>query len=234
MATVSLSGHGCTDARAWLPASGVWLADVTTEDAAAFPLGLPVTLTIAGLTLSGRIFRGEVYQGQGRYRIEGGAGGWRKGIRARSHQDDSGVRLSRVLSAVVSDMPAANRESLVDAPTNGNAGAIPSASDRVLGDHWMRTAGAASSSLALLTVPWWVRPDGATYCGARVTGPALDLRYDVIDFDADARRVVIATDTPELWVPGLTFTDQILSTPLLLREVTVRVDEDSLRVEVTG
>lgn len=235
MSTASLSGHNCTLALATLPAAGIWIAAAHTEDAAAFALGASVTLTLGGLSLTGRIFRGEVYQGSGRYRIEGGAGGWRLGVQARPHQDDSGVRLSRVLSAVLADMPAASRETLTDAPTTGGNAAMPIASDRILGDHWMRKAGAASASLSLLTVPWYVRADGATYCGARPPGPVVDAQYDVMDFDPEARRATIATETPEAWVPGLTFTDAAhLATPLLLRSVTVRVDGGSMRVEVTG
>ena len=234
MSTASLSGHNCTAAVASLPSAGIWYAIAHTEDAAAFQLGASVSLTLGGLVLAGRVFRGEVYQGQGRYKIEGGAGGWRLGVQARAHQDDSGVRLSRVLSAVLTDMPAANRESLTDQPTTGGNAALPVASDRILGDHWMRREGVASASLGLLTVPWYVRPDGATYCGARPTGAVMDVSYELEDFDADARRATVATETPELWVPGLTLTDARLASPLLLRSVTVRVDSGSMRVEVTG
>lgn len=222
-------------ALAFQPAAGIWWAHVATEDDAAFDLGASVDLTLGGLTLTGRIFRGEIYQGSGHYRIEGGAGGWRLGVQARTHQDDSGMRLSRVLSSVLSDMPAASRETLTDAPTSGGSTVLPAAAERVLGDHWLRRAGLASSSLSLLTVPWHVRPDGPTYCGARPTGPVVDAQYDVIDFDPEGRRATIATETPEAWVPGLTFTDAAhLATPLILRSVTVRVDGGSMRVEVTG
>jgi hypothetical protein len=235
MSLATLSGHNVATARVELPAFGIWYADVATEDAAAFPLGSAVTLTIAGLVLAGRAFRGEVYQGAGGYRIEGGAGGWRLPVRARSHQDDSGVRLAHVLAAVLSDMPAASRESFVGAPVTGGAAGIPAAADRSLGDHWMRRAGVASSSLALLAVPWYMRPDGATYCGARPSGAVADPQYDVTEpVDPGARRVTIATERPELWVPGLTLTDPHLASPLLLRHVTIAVDSDTMRIEVTG
>lgn len=234
MSTASLSGHNCM-AHTFLPASGIWYADVTTEDAAAFAPGDAVTLTLGGLVLAGHVFRGEPYQGQWSGRIEGGAGGWRLGVQARSHQDDSGVRLSRVLSSVLADMPEASRESLTDAPVSGGAAGLPAASDRGLGDHWTRRAGVASLSLSLLTVPWYVRPDGATYCGARPTGAVMDPQYDVVEpVDMAARRVTIATESPELWTPGLTVTNPVLATPLVLRSVTIRVDGGSMRLEVQG
>lgn len=234
MSTASLSGHNCTTALAFQPTSGIWYAEAATEDGAAFAPGDAVALTLGGLTLSGRVFRGETYQGQWKGRIEGGAGGWRLGVRARTHQDDSGVRLSRVLSAVLSDMPAASRETIVTAATDGAPAGLAPEADRNLGDHWMRRAGLASSSLSLLTVPWWVLPSGATFAGKRSAGPVVDPQYDVIDFDAGERRATIATETPEFWVPGLTLTDARIATPLLLRSVTVRVDGGSMRVEVTG
>lgn len=234
MSTASLSGHNCTHAIAFQPSQGIWYATAYTEDDAAFELGSSVVLTLGGIALTGRIFRGEVYQGSGRYKIEGGAGGWRLGVQARTHQDDSDVRLSRVLSAVLSDMPAASRESIVNAPVDGAGAGLAPEAERILGDHWLRRAGVASASLSLLTVPWWVMPNGATFCGARVAGPVVDAQYDVIDFDPDGRRATIATETPEAWVPGLTLTNAVLASPLLLRSVTVRVDGGSMRVEVTG
>lgn len=236
MSTATLSGHNLTAAVVALPSAGIWCAAVVSEDDTALEVGSSVSLVIAGLTLSGRIYRGEVYQGEGHYRIEGGNGGWRRTVQARAHQDDSLVRLSHVLAAVISDMPAGTTESLVDAPaTGGTVGAIPLASERRLGDHWLRNAGVASSSLALLTVPWFVRPDGATYCGPRAAGAIVDTSYQIVEpVDMGARRIMIATETPELWTPGLTLTDASLATPFVLRDVTIRVDSGSMRLEITG
>lgn len=236
MSVATLSGHNLTSAVVALPSAGIWYADVVTEDDAALALGSSVSLVTAGLTLAGRIYRGEVYQGEGHYRVEGGNGGWRQWVQARAHQDDSLVRLSHVLAAVISDMPTGTTESLVDAPaTGGTAGNIPLASERRLGDHWLRNAGVASSSLALLTVPWFIRPDGATYCGARATGAIVDPAYDIVEpVDMGARRIMIATEAPELWTPGLTLTNASLATPFVLRDVTIHVDSGSLRLEVTG
>lgn len=235
MPTVTLAGNSVTRAKVHLYAAGIpWVDKIALERAVTIAPGMVVPLVVAGLTITGSVYRGETYQGGASYRIEGGRGGWRQPVRAVTHQDDSGVRLSAVLAAVIADMPAAIRESLVNAPTSGAASGLASTAERRLGTTWLRPAGLASASLSLLAVPWFVLPSGETYAGARPTGQVVDPQAEVITYEPHLRRAVIATEKPEAWVPGLTFTSPRLASPILLREVTINVESGSLRVEVTG
>jgi len=222
MSQASANGNALVRATVRLPPSLIWNADIVTER--AVQLSGAVTLTVGGLTLAGTVYRGEVYQGSAAYRIEGGRGGWRLPVRARTHQDDSGVRLSRVLASVLSDMPEANRETLT----------VPAEADRILGTTWLRSAGLARVSLGLLRVPWYVRNDGSTFAGARPSGAVVDAQAEVLHYDPEHRRVIVGTEKPEAWAPGLTFTSTRLASPILLREVTIRVEKGKMRVEVTG
>lgn len=212
MSIATLSGFNMTSGVVTIPSRGIWVAsDVELEQNIPFPVGAAVTLVVAGLVLVGRIYRGEVYPGgsSAAYRIEGGNGGWRKSIQARSFTDDSGVRVSSVLASVVSDM----------LPTNKEAISFPPTSERILGASWMRDVGPAARSLALLP-GWYMQPNGVTFCGPRTPGPVTDIRYETT-YDPARRRLTVATETPELWTPGLTLTDPHLARPFLLREVTI-------------
>jgi len=225
MSFARFNGINVARALVRIPSRGIWtVRDLELETAVPFVVGTPATLIMGGMTLVGRIFRGEVYPGGSTagYVLEGGNAGWRRTIRAACHVDDSGVRLSTVLAAVIADMPPANKESIVFAPT----------SERVLGQVWMRDAGPASRSLAMLNA-WYMRLDGITICGPRDPGTVADVRCE-LDFDPAARVLTVATETPELWTPGLTLIDRRLASPFLVREVTITVDSDKMRLEATG
>src|SRR5262245_9090170 len=81
-------------ANVTLPRVGNWTADVWLDRPE--PLDGAVTFTLGDLELRGSIVRGGEWQGAGAYRIEGGAGGWRREIPAKWYSTGA-VRRSVVL-----------------------------------------------------------------------------------------------------------------------------------------
>lgn len=174
-----------------MPARGCWLADARLDRPAAALKG-PVTLALAGLSLSGTIYRAGDLTGAGSVRIVGGAGGWGRSIVSKFYQSPAGVRLSYVLS----DAASACGERVV----------LSSGVDRSIGFWFARRQGPASTVLGQLSLDWWVRDDGATQVGPRAEQQVAS-PFDVLldGTNLAAGRVVVATDRPEDWRPGSKF-----------------------------
>lgn len=199
-----------------LPYFGIWTAPevhldrVIAEDATA-------TLQLGGLTLQGSVFRTGSFVGSGAYRLVGGKGGWSKLAPAQSYYNPAGVKASIVLR----DAARAAGETLdLDA-------------DSSVGIHWVRLGDKpASRDLNLIRPDWWVRPDGVTTTGPRPS-PIVTSAFDVLPEGTALAvgRVMIATDKPEDWLPGVQFSSPTLS----LRTVdSVRhlLDGNKLRTEL--
>jgi hypothetical protein len=189
-AFAELNGLPITSMHLVVPALGIWHADVSLGGSAD-PTG-PQTLTLAGSTWLGTVFRSVTLAGEDKLRLVGGAGGWRKAIPAQQYQSQVGVPTSTVLSdaaSLVGELPP------VLAPT------IPFS----LGNAFVRQAGAASLVLQqIVGDAWWMDLSGVVQTAARPT-TAITSSFVVESSQGGAGWYRIATESPGDWQPGATF-----------------------------
>jgi hypothetical protein len=181
----TLNGIPITSAKVFLPAWGVWWADVEVSEPDA--LSGAATLVISDQTYVGTIASGAALDGRGRYRVAGGAGAWGEVLTAKSYNNDAGVKAS----LIIQDAAAEAGETVEDAPA-----------DRV-GTHYARSSNPASDVLHYAARDaWYVDVDGVTRFGSRAEFDyAGDGTVRVID---SAQGVFeIATDSVAGLVPGL-------------------------------
>lgn len=196
MSTATLNGLRVPECRAQIPASGLWFADVKVDDVAS--LTGSVALKIADLEMVGTIISGGVYEGVGRYRVQGGAGRWGHTIPAKDYSNDAGVKLS----TVISDAAQAAGEPL-------DTSTIPAG---IVGTKWSRVRGPSSWTLqALLPGGWYVGEDGVTRCGSRpaapYTVPAERTSVDLARGRVELAAGVLTGLVPGAVVEGLTAVD---------------------------
>ena len=135
------------------------------------------------------------FVGVGSYRLVGGAGGWGRTIPAKFYQSPGGLRMTPILS----DAAKAVGET------------VELQRDFTFGQWFARREGPASTVLRqLANGRWWVRPDGVTEIGDVPEEPVAS-PFDVIRADLGVGLVEIATDRPEDWAPGVTFSSPTLS-----------------------
>lgn len=198
-----------------IPARGLWVADVLLNQ----PLedGAGVTLTLAGLTLRGKVERGGNFLLNFSARIVGGNGGWEQVIPSRPYQNPFGVKLK----SVVTDAASAAGES------------VNVTADRDIGLFYVRKSGPASRVLNQLAPQWWVDSAGVAQVGPRAT-PTVTSYFDVLAEGTSLRvgRVAIATDKPEDWHPGVMFSAPTIPQQMQAATVVHRLDSDKFRTTV--
>jgi len=210
--SATLNSILATSARVYLPAWGVWYAEVDLDG--EHTLAGAVTLVVADLTLVGTVLSGGPENGRSHYRVVAGKGGWGKTIPAKSYANDAGVKASTVLL----DAADACGEILL-------ASTLPTTRP---GPAWVRPEGRARATLDHIAPRgWYVGEDGVTRIGARAAGtlPAgvthgpVDLARGCVELASES----IAAILPGIAVDGLTAVD-------VLHEVS----SDGLRSTVHG
>lgn len=186
--TATLAGHRATHARAYLPAWGVWYAEVALDEEVA--LSGAVELRIADLVLSGTIVSGgPSARGRSSYRVAAGAASWGRTIPAASYTNDAGVKPA----AVILDAARACGETVA-------ADTLPTAP---LGIGWTRDAAPAARVLeSIAPRGWYVDEAGTTRIGRR---PRADLAVEASRGPVDRARgtVTIAAESIATVLPGV-------------------------------
>lgn len=151
--TTLLGTEPASRCRVQIPEYGLPFADVELTEPAAL-VGTQA-LEIGGLTHSFTVLSGGAAEGKARYRLVGGAGTWGNKIKANAYNDDSGVKVSRILE----DAAAEVGEALGPLPTTR------------LGPHFARPILFAYELLnALAPHAWYIDAAGVTQLGKRATG----------------------------------------------------------------
>ena len=210
--SATLNSILATSARVYLPAWGVWYAEVDIDG--EHTLTGTVSLVVADLTLVGTVLSGGPENGRSHYRVVAGKGGWGRTIASKSYANDAGVKASTVLL----DAADACGETIL-------ASTLPTTRP---GPAWVRDETRARATLDHIAPRgWYVGEDGVTRIGARTPGtlPAgvthgpVDLARGCVELASES----IAAILPGLVVDGLTAVD-------VLHEVT----PDGLRSTVWG
>lgn len=196
----SCNGLPIVGGQLLIPRVGAWTADLHL--ATQQPVSGAATVVIGNLTLAGAVFRSDVYGGQVRARLVGGAGGWRTSIPAQGYGNPAGVKLSTVLN----DAAGACGEK------------VSIAADASIGNAFVRVnfdTSVASDVLWELVArgiiaAWYVAPNGVTQTAAWPSA-AITTPFTVVDQRPDEGVVVVATEDYASWMPGCTFTAPQLS-----------------------
>jgi hypothetical protein len=196
----TVNGLPVISGRLMIPLVGMWTADL--QLAGSMQVDGTATVVIGNLTLSGFVYRSEVYGGQTRVRLVAGAGGWRTVVQSQGYGSSSGVDVQHVLQDVAL---------LVGEQVN-----VASAK---VGNFFTRADAPASDVLWQLIsqglIPaWYVDPEGVTQTTAWPSS-TITTPFTVTDQRPDEGVVVIATEDYASWMPGCMF-----SNPLLAQGVT--------------
>lgn len=208
-----LNGKRITEAHITIPWIGLWFAHVSTETAQDLPT--VATLQIAGLSLTGYVYRGKSYAARTTALIVAGKGGWKKIAEPKSYQNPAGVRLSVVLADLA-------REVGEDLP---QASADPS-----LGLFWVRERAAAERTLNRVASTWYANPNGSISIRDRDAG-MVSSKFELMHFHPDTGAVSVATETPADWVPGKSFSGPTIALSTI-GSVTHTLSGGTFRTEV--
>lgn len=212
-----VNGHEVTNVELHVPPLGPWFADVTFERAP--DVEGAVTLALGALELSGTIavhFEGT--RGLQRMsRIVAGAGGWGTLLPPKAYHNDARVKAR----TVAEDAAREAGETLGD---------FAPAEERV-GIDYVRQSGPASRVLedVIGARAWWVDMAGATHVGERESTEADPDAYTVLEYEPAARVVTLAVDDLTAVAIGSVLSAD-LDSPQTVRELTVRVTPDAVRV----
>lgn len=208
--------HPVQSVTVHVPAIGPWWAEVVFEGA---PLVTGrVSIWLGGLELVGTIDPNHdgVTGLQRRCRIVAGGGGWASLLPARAYHNDAQVRAR----TIAEDAAREAGEVLGD---------FAPAAERI-GVDYVRQAGPASRALedVLGGAAWWVGYDGRTHVGARAAGDAEG--YEVLEVEPAHRVVTLSCDELDGILVGRTIDAPQLEAPLTIRELTITVTEEGVRV----
>ena len=231
-----LAGLAVSSASLRVPRYGMPTARVELQTVPTTPLvaGQRATLQLGDLSLVGTLLpAGGDFGDVASWDWMGGAAAWDQEVEARTYRDDSGILLSAVLADLALDAAAAT------GATDGTSfGAVlDGIPDRSLGYAWTRPTATASDLLrALAGDAWWVAPDGTTHVGARAassSAPA-DLLVEAFDPATRLATVTLAGDGVSQLLPGTTLTAAALPAPLLIGQLEVQVETESVTATLWG
>lgn len=213
MSEVTINRSPVTRGTVYLPARGVWVADLDVDTETA-PAGR-VALAFDDVTLSGTVVTGDMTHGLWRGRIVGGAGGLRAMLPARAYR---AARLADVLADALSEA--------------GEALAAGSDALDIVTARWHRTAGPAHDTVRGVAdaagLTWRVTLAGAVWIGAE-TWPDASPDVDLVDRDPRAWRYTLSGDVA-LVTPGLLLSIRDESGDTFLRTGAVRWEIDGRTV----
>ncbi len=210
----TLAGVPLVSLSLTIPASGIWHADAVLSSDVA-PTSQRPTLSLYGTAYVCAVVRQTDWAGKRMVRLVGGAGGWRTELGPHQYASPLGVPASVVIQ---------------DAASAVGERPVLMTSNPTLGPGWARITGPASRVLQqIFHGAWYMTADGVVHTGDRLGG-AIGSAFQVMMVDGETGRVLVATESPNDWLPGATFTSASASgTVNRVRHV---VDGDTLRTEV--
>ena len=176
-----------------IPYTGLWTAGVTMTTDATLPK--TATLQHGNLSLTGSVYRQATRWGQTQALLVGGFGGWSGMLAKRGYSLPFGVLLSTVLGDAALEL--------------GEQVAV--AADTAVGAYYTRPAMTGGELLRQAAgTAWYVDPaSGVVQVGPR-TSPAIQSRFDALEWDAASGVVTVATDDAASWQPGATFANTLV------------------------
>ncbi len=213
------NGQLLTWIRITIPWSGRPLVEAHAPEDIIAPGGL-VTWLLGDLTQVATLVPGRfgTFAGAWRGQAVAGRGGWSKQASAKGYRSPIGVL---------------NTEVILDAARE--AGELPPVVQvpHVIGQFYVRRGDQALSQVFRQISPisdWWIDELGIAQVGVRPPVPTI-APFEMIERDPDRGRVIISTETPSAFKPGVTFIDP-LEGPVTVNGVVWTYDATQLRGEV--
>lgn len=189
MSLADVAGVAVYDGRIVVPFTGLWHASLTLFDEVT--LTGPQTLTVQGVTWLGAVIRSIVFTGRTGVRLVAGKAGWRQTIPSKQYG-----ALPPATVAVLTDAAAACGE-----PTPVVDPSLP----QYVGAAYVRAEAPASTVLdQVIGVGWWADRNGIVQTSARAG--AVVSPFQATKVSGAVGWYEIATDSPQDWTPGATFT----------------------------
>ena len=189
---------------------GLWMATLALYDATTLP-ATTSPLVLGNLSLQGTVYRGASYTGQRKAMVVGGAGGWRQSVPAQQYAQTSGVLVSTVLgdaATLVGERVSVTSDSLLPG--------------------FVREAAPASRVLRQVAgIAWWMRADGVTVVGPRVSSTVSSAAL-VESYDTAAGKAIVSTEDYASWLPGASYQDETIAAPIVVS--AVEFDSDAAGV----
>lgn len=216
----SLNGSRVVSATIQLPFYGTWTADVTLAIDTA--LASEDTLIVGALSLQGNVVRVFDFGGSRTCRMVGGFGGWQKTIPAKAYRNPAGVPVAVVLN-----------DAALECGEQWGANELSTYAQGNVGQAYVRETAPAQRTLASLAGSlWWVDGTGVTRLAPR-SNAAITSQFDAIKYTGGRGRWEIASEHPEDWLPGRTFSSPVITSTQTISLSALQVDNDGkLRVVV--
>lgn len=206
----SVSGSRIVSGSVGIPYYGGFVADVELVTTTALPTS--ITLTLGNLTLAGAVYRQSQFAGKTLARLVGGAGGWSRQVEARFWRNAQGLMASTIL-----------QDTAIDAGEQVNV-----QTDFSVGVFWARRADKASRVLARLAGPeWWIDASGVTQVGARAS-TGITSAFVLEEFDGARGVATVASEDLASWLPGNTFSNDVLTTTQTIASVRHSLSGDGV------
>lgn len=220
-AFLSMNGVRVVTGHVSVPYYGTWTADVmmpAAGNASNLVVGSAVSLTLGNLTLVGAVYRSGPFAGQIKVRAMGGFGGWQKTVPAQDYALTGGVRLSTVLNDL--------------AMTVGEK--VQIAQDGILGSKFTREKASAGKILRQIAgTLWFIDVKGTTQIRASRPSLTIATPFQIIKYDGDVGQFDVATEDYLSWLPGSTFSNEIVTIPQTISLATIDTDnKGTLRFNV--
>ncbi len=192
--TALANGVPLTYCRVTVPFVGRVTIEARAPEDVPAPSG-GILFTVADLAITATPWRSGMFAGAWSCMARGGRGGWGKTLPSRSYVSPVGVVNAQIYADAareVGELPP-----VVQFP-------------QTVGQFYSRPRGPATRVFDLITgeQAWWVDPTGVTQIGFRPPG-VVAAPFDLIEADRAQGRLIVATDNPAAFAPGLTMVDPL-------------------------
>lgn len=190
--TTLANGQQLTSLRITVPNSGRMIVEAQAGEPITLVAGL-LTFLLGDLSCVAAPCRVGEFAGQWSCEAVGGRGGWGTTIPAKGYQSPIGVMNAQVFSDAA--LACGEFPPVVQLP-------------QFLPQFYERRRGPASRVFATLSGGqiWWVDGAGVAQVGFRPP-TVVAVPFDLLECDRSRGRLVIATDSPAVFMPGATFVD---------------------------
>jgi hypothetical protein len=212
------NGQALNSLRVTVPMSGRMVIEASASEPPALVAGL-LTFVLGDLVALAAPMPGRIGTFAGNWSCSaiGGRGGWSKSLDPKGYQSPIGVMNTQVFTDAALSV--------------GEAPPVVQFPD-MLPQFFVRRRGPASRVFRALTGGqiWWVDGSGVTQVGFRTPSVAV-APFDLINRDMGRGRLVIATDNPAAFSPGVTLIDP-MSGPATINAAVWTSTGESLRGEI--
>lgn len=217
--TITLNGIPVIRMELCVPNIGVWFCDITLNQKVILSGNVEIVWGDSNnpLKLRGTI-RSEnsgSFLEQSSFRVVAGSNGWGKYIGRKSYHNDAGVNAKTVASDVAAEV----------GETIGSFEPVVK-----FGPDYIRRTCQASRVLedCAMGVPWWIDYSGKTNIGARPATTPSPEAFRLLDYNPATHEASIGLEDAQGVVIGSTITDDRLDTPLVIRELHIVSEGNSL------